>query len=59
MDTLTTCDVCAKLFTAKRRRWWCEHCNKHFHVCNTCAKQDKTPCPLCGSRLKKKAEPMK
>jgi len=54
-----TCDICGKLFTAKRKRWWCERCNKYFHVCSTDSKLMKIPCPECGSRLKKKAEPIK
>ena len=54
-----TCDICAKPFIAKRKRWWCEHCNKFFHVCFEDSQKDKIPCPGCGSRLKKKAEPLK
>lgn len=53
-----TCDCCARLFVAAKRRYYCFHCNKYFHVCPTCVENpDKLPkCRFCGIPLKKKNE---
>lgn len=58
-NSLKTCDVCRKEYKADYRRHHCEHCDKYFFVCPTCAKREKTPCRICGVALVKKREPLK
>ena len=50
------CDICGRVYKETRKRYYCEHCNRHYYVCTTC--KDKIPhCPSCGLILMKKSAP--
>ena len=51
------CDKCGRIFKETRRRYYCEHCKRYYHVCNHC--KEKIPrCSHCGILLVKQTEPM-
>ena len=52
-----TCDLCGRVYAAKRRRHYCDHCNRFFYVCHSC-EEHGAKCRLCGIPLKHRGEPV-
>ena len=50
-----TCESCGRPFMATLKRYYCDHCDRYFHVCPTCG-SDLPKCRFCGIPLKKKNE---
>ena len=55
IETLTTCDNCARLFNSTNKRLYCDHCEKLFTICPACAAKGAN-CRYCGIPLKKSSE---
>jgi len=58
IETLITCDNCARLFNGTIKRHYCEHCEKYFFICPSCATK-VAHCRYCGIPLKKSSERQK
>jgi hypothetical protein len=54
-DPVATCDSCARLFKETVKRYHCDHCQKYFFICPSCAAKG-AKCRFCGIPLKRKAE---
>lgn len=55
IDTLVTCDNCARLFEERVRRYYCAHCDRYYFICPTCAAAGPH-CRFCGIPLKRSSE---
>jgi len=50
IESLTTCDNCARLFDGNLKRYYCEHCEKYFIICPACIAKGAN-CQYCGIPL--------
>lgn len=55
-DPIATCDNCASLFKETVRRFHCDHCQKYYYICPSCAVKG-AHCRFCGIPLKRKSQP--
>jgi hypothetical protein len=55
IESLTTCDNCARLFDGSIRRHYCEHCDRYYFICPSCAARG-AHCRYCGIPLKNSSE---
>lgn len=55
IDTLATCDNCARLFEERVRRYYCGHCDRYYYICPVCS-AGGPHCRFCGVPLARSSE---